>query len=136
MTDRSRCRGAEPASRVDDDNRDAATIERGKSRLDILGIVDRLDQRLGQAAAALPVRQRPLRIGLDQANVVSGVLCGQRETDGSVLLPLPPFWVANTIVCILGGRPWILRASRIHRTDLHRRRDAEPFSLRTFRPDP
>src|SRR6201999_841428 len=50
-----------------------------------------------------------------------------------VLLPLPPFRVANTITSIENPSDHSgLRGS----PNLHRHRDAERFSLRTFRPDP
>jgi hypothetical protein len=64
--------------------------------LDLPGTVNRLDDGFGIGAAALPVRKRPLRIGFDQADGVPGLIA-------SVLLPLPPFWVASTIVCIVSS---------------------------------
>src|SRR5215472_6824826 len=54
----------------------------------------------------------------------------------SVLLPLPPFWVANTMVCMGKDILICLRAPRIRQTALHPLLDAEPFSLRTCRADP
>ena len=53
-----------------------------QARLDIAGGVDRLDDRRGIGAAALPVRYGALRIGLDQADIVAGLNGGKREADG------------------------------------------------------
>src|ERR1700759_3471666 len=50
----------------------------------------------------------------------------------SVLLPLPPFWVANTIVCI-GWHPSDDVMGCLGYAELHRIRDAEQFLLETFR---
>src|SRR5260370_36889190 len=38
----------------------------------------------------------------------------------SVLLPLPPFWVASTIVCIVNPSECLLRDPRLRHTELHR----------------
>src|ERR1700724_662735 len=38
----------------------------------------------------------------------------------SVLLPLPPFWVASTIVCIVNPSECLLRDLRLRHTELHR----------------
>ena len=38
--------------------------------------------RLGEAAAALPVRQRTLLVGLDQADIMAGLFCRQSQPDG------------------------------------------------------
>src|ERR1700694_2225195 len=54
----------------------------------------------------------------------------------SVLLPLPPFWVASTIVCIVNPSECLLRDLRFATLSCIAVCDAEQFSLRTCRPDP
>src|ERR1700682_2201081 len=52
----------------------------------------------------------------------------------SVLLPLPPFWVASTIVCIPRSVCYeICGYATLSSIAVY---DAEQFSLRTCRPDP
>ena len=64
---------AEAAGGIDDGQRHAALAQRLQALLDLVGVVDGFDQRLGAGAAALPVGQRALRIGLDEAHGVSGL---------------------------------------------------------------
>src|SRR5580704_6458012 len=53
-----------------------------QAMLDIGGAIDSFNQRLREAAAALPFRQRTLLVGLDQPDIVTGLLCRQREPNG------------------------------------------------------
>jgi len=45
-------------------------------------VIDRLDDDIVVVAAALPVGEGALRVGLDQADGEAGLLGGQREADG------------------------------------------------------
>ena len=50
--------------------------------LDIARVQDHLDDRLGEPAPALPVRERALLVGFEQANIMAGLLGRKRETYG------------------------------------------------------
>ena len=78
---RRRC-GTEAARCIDDRERDPVALQRLQPLLDIAGHVDRLDDRLGIGAPALPVREGALRVGLDQADGVSSLDGRKREADG------------------------------------------------------
>ena len=56
--------------------------QRLQALLDIGGDIDRLYDRLGIGTPALPVRERALRVGLDQADGVSSLDGRKREADG------------------------------------------------------
>ena len=74
--------GAEAARGIDDRKRDAVVCQRLQALLDVGGDVDRFDDRLGIGTPALPVGKRALRVGLDQADGVSGLDGRQRQADG------------------------------------------------------
>jgi hypothetical protein len=76
VADRRRGCGADAAGAVDDRQRHAAALDRLQAVFDIVGAVNGLDNGFGDAAAALPIRQRALRVGLDQADCMSGLFGG------------------------------------------------------------
>lgn len=75
-------RGAEAGGGVDDRKLQAAVSQHLQARLDVGGVIDRLDDEIIGGAAALPVRQGALRVGLDQADGEAGLLGREREADG------------------------------------------------------
>ena len=82
MADRRGGRGAEAGRGIDDRELEAAVGQHLQPRLDIGSVIDRLDDDILSGAAALPVGQGALRIGLDQADGEAGLLGCQREADG------------------------------------------------------
>ena len=75
-------RGGFAAGGIDDRHRDAVARQQSQALFELAGVIDRLDDRRGIAAAALPVRNGALRVGLDQADIVSGPDRGKCQADG------------------------------------------------------
>ncbi|MGY3645413.1 hypothetical protein ACVWW2_000704 [Bradyrhizobium sp. LM4.3] len=82
MADRGGSRGAEAGRGVDDCELEAAVGQHLQTRLDVGGVIDRLDDEIIGSAAALPVGQSALRVGLDQADGEAGLLGCEREANG------------------------------------------------------
>ena len=75
-------RGAFAAGGVDDRHRSAVLRQRFQPPFQLPRGINRLDDRRGIGAAALPVRNGALRVGLDQAGIMSGADGGEYKADG------------------------------------------------------